>query len=97
MLVRPYRPTGAVVHSAARPNRTSFVTSPTFLRRTWQAAAMGATMATEQQVTLKMTRPEALALLNAAETGLRVIEALNLVKNVGLTEETVRKLRGAAR
>ncbi len=30
-----------------------------------------------EQVTLKMTRPEALALLNAAETGLRVIEALN--------------------
>lgn len=52
---------------------------------------------TDQQVTLKMTRPEALALLNAAETGLRVIEALNLVKNVGLTEESVRKLRDAAR
>ncbi len=38
-------------------------------------------MATEQQVTLKMTRPEALALLNAAETGLRVIEALGLAKS----------------
>ena len=32
-----------------------------------------------------------------AETGLRVIEALGLVKNVRLTEETVRKLRAAAR
>ena len=49
-------------------------------------------MATEQQVRLMMTRPEALALLNAAETGLRVIEALGLVKNVRLTEESVRKL-----
>jgi hypothetical protein len=51
----------------------------------------------EQQVALKMTRPEALALLNAAETGLRVIEALGLVKNLGLTEASVRKLREAAR
>jgi len=50
-----------------------------------------------QQVTLKMTRPGALALPNAAETGLRVVEALNLVRNVGLTEESVRKLRDAAR
>ena len=50
----------------------------------------------EQMVTLKLTKPEALALLNAAETGLRVIEALNLVKNVGLTEVAVRKLRAAA-
>jgi hypothetical protein len=50
----------------------------------------------EQTVTLKLSKPEALALLNAAETGLRVIEALNLVKNVGLTEEAVRKLRSAA-
>ena len=52
---------------------------------------------TDQQVALKMTRPEALALLNAAETGLRVIEALGLVKHLGLTEESVRKLRDAAR
>lgn len=51
----------------------------------------------EGTVTLKLTKPEALALLNAADTGLRVIEALNLVKNVGLTEATVRKLRDAAR
>jgi hypothetical protein len=49
----------------------------------------------DNEVTLKLSRPEALALLNAAETGLRVIEALNLVKNVGLTEAAVRKLRAA--
>jgi hypothetical protein len=59
------------------------------------AREMGATMA-DNEVTLKLSKPEALALLNAAETGLRVIEALNLVKNVGLTEEAVRKLRAAA-
>jgi len=51
----------------------------------------------EQIVTLKLTKPEALALANAADTGLRVIEALNLVKNLGLTESAVNKLRAAAR
>jgi hypothetical protein len=30
----------------------------------------------DQMVTLKLTKPEALALLNAAETGLAVIKAL---------------------
>ena len=48
-------------------------------------------------VTLKLTMPEAKALLNAADTGLRVIEALNLVKALGLTESAVNKLRAAAR
>ena len=47
-------------------------------------------------VTLRLTKPEALALLNAAETGLAVIEALNLVKATGLTQATVRKLRMVA-
>lgn len=51
----------------------------------------------ENQITLKLAKPEALALLHAAETGLRVIEALGLVKNLGLTEAAVRKLREAAR
>jgi hypothetical protein len=45
-------------------------------------------------VTLKLTMPEALA-LNAAETGLAVIEALHLVRATRLTEETVSKLRAA--
>jgi hypothetical protein len=76
---------GAWQHDLARP----------FLRE--GSPAMGGWAMTDQQVTLKMTRPEALALLNASETGLRVIEALGLVKNVGLTEEAVRKLRVAAR
>ena len=48
-------------------------------------------------VTPKLTKPEALALLNAAETGLAVIKALGLVKNTGLTEETaVARHRGRA-
>jgi hypothetical protein len=51
----------------------------------------------EPTVTLKLTKPEALALLHAADTGLRVIEALGLVKALGLTEATVRKLRDVAR
>ena len=55
-------------------------------------------MAAEPTVTLKLTKSEALALLNAADTGLRVIEALNLVKGAtALTEAAVRKLRDAAR
>ena len=51
----------------------------------------------EPTVTLKLTKPEALALLKAAETGASVIEVLNLVPNTGLIEATVRKLRDAAR
>jgi hypothetical protein len=47
-------------------------------------------------VTLKLTRPEALALLNATETGFAVIEALHLVRATRLTKETVRRLWMAA-
>ena len=52
-------------------------------------------MADRPDVTVKLTKVEALALLNAAETGLRVIEALGLVKATGTMEEAVRKLRAA--
>ena len=51
----------------------------------------------EATMMLKLTKPEALALLKAAETGVAVIEALNLVPNTGLIEAVVRKLRDAAR
>jgi len=44
----------------------------------------------------RLTKVEALALVNAAETGLRVIEALGLVKNTGTMDQAVRKLRAAA-
>ena len=47
----------------------------------------------EGEVILRLSKPEALALLNAADTGLRVIEALSLVRALGLTENAVRKLR----
>jgi hypothetical protein len=49
----------------------------------------------ETTVTLKLSKPEALALLKAAETGLAVIEVLDLIKALGLTKEAVRKLRDA--
>jgi hypothetical protein len=52
-------------------------------------------MADKPEVTVKLTKVEALALVNAAETGLRVIEALGLVKNTATMEEAVRKLRRA--
>lgn len=47
------------------------------------------------EVARRLSKPEALALLKAAETGLRVIEALHLVPNPALIEATVRKLRSA--
>ena len=50
---------------------------------------------TESTVRLTLTKPEALALEKAADTGLRVIEALGLIKNFGLTEQALRKLREA--
>ncbi len=46
-------------------------------------------------VTLRLTRVEAFALVNAAETGLRVIEALGLVKHTATMDAAVRKLRAA--
>jgi hypothetical protein len=51
----------------------------------------------ETTVTLKLSIPEAKALLNAADTGLGVIEALSLVKPLSLTESAVGKLRVSAR
>lgn len=47
-------------------------------------------------VTLELSRVEAQALLKAAETGLRVVEALDLVRNTGTMSEAVSKLRSAA-
>jgi hypothetical protein len=47
------------------------------------------------QVTVTFDRTEAPALLNAAEVGVRVIEALRLVQRVGPTETAVNKLRAA--
>jgi hypothetical protein len=46
-------------------------------------------------VTPTFSRVEALALLVAAEHGLKVIEVFNLVKNTGTMEEAIRKLRAA--
>jgi hypothetical protein len=46
-------------------------------------------------VTLKLTKPEALALLKAAETGLAVIEALHLIRDTVLTERAVGLLRSS--
>ena len=57
--------------------------------------ALGGLMADKTEVTVKLTKVEALALVNAVETGLRVIEALGLVKNTATMEEAVRKLRAA--
>ena len=47
------------------------------------------------EVVVSLSRVEALALATAAETGVKVIEALSLVKNTAAMEEALRKLRGA--
>jgi hypothetical protein len=57
---------------------------------------MGAKMAI-QTVKIELTKPEALALLRAADTGADVIKVLHLVPNTALIEAVVRKLRDAAR
>jgi hypothetical protein len=50
---------------------------------------------TKTDVTVKLNRVEALALLVAADHGLKAIEAFNLVKNTAAMEEAIRKLRAA--
>ncbi len=47
------------------------------------------------EVPVTLSRVEAMALLNAAEVGVRVIEALRLVQRIGPTETSVNKLRAA--
>jgi hypothetical protein len=49
----------------------------------------------ESTITLKLSKPEALALLKAAATGVAVIDALHLIPNSGLIEAVVRKPRAA--
>jgi hypothetical protein len=46
-------------------------------------------------VSVDLTRTEALALLKVAETGLAVTEALHLIPNTATAESAVRKLRDA--
>jgi hypothetical protein len=56
------------------------------------------TVVTDKQsseVTPTFPRVEAQALLKAAETGLKVAEALALVQNTAAMEEAIRKLRAA--
>ena len=53
-------------------------------------------MPAEREITLKLTRTEALALAKIAETGLRVTEALNLVQNLSTAETALTKLKAAA-
>ena len=60
-----------------------------------RSATRAEPIADKPEVTLKLTKVEALALVSAAETGLRVIEALALVKNTATMEAAVRKLRAA--
>jgi hypothetical protein len=46
-------------------------------------------------VALKLARVEAAALLKAADVGIRVIDALNLVQRTAATEAAITKLREA--
>jgi serine/threonine-protein kinase RIO1 len=47
------------------------------------------------QVKVIMTRAEATALQRAAETGIRVTEALNFANSIAVMDAAVRKLRDA--
>jgi molybdenum-dependent DNA-binding transcriptional regulator ModE len=51
----------------------------------------------DKDVVLTLTRAEALSLEVAADKGLRVIEALELVKNTGAIVQAARKLKDALR
>jgi len=46
-------------------------------------------------VTVTLSKVEALALATAADTGLKVIEALETVKNTAAMKDALRKLREA--
>jgi hypothetical protein len=48
-------------------------------------------------ITITLTRTKALALLRAAETGLKVIKALELIQNPTTTQEAVIELLTATR
>lgn len=50
-----------------------------------------------QPITVELTRTEALALRKAGEDGLRVIEALGLIKNPGTVRSALDKLAAALR
>ena len=53
-------------------------------------------MPAEREITVKLTKTEALALAKVAETGLRVTEALSLIQSIATAEAALRKLRVAA-
>ena len=52
-------------------------------------------LSNRDEVAIKLTRVEAAALLNAADTGIRVIDALGLVQRTASTEAAITKLREA--
>lgn len=52
-------------------------------------------MPDETTITIKMTKTEALALSHIAYTGLRVTDALALVKNTSAAERGLRALKDA--
>jgi hypothetical protein len=56
---------------------------------------MAAVESKKDIVALNLTRVEAAALLKAADTGIRVIDALALVQRTAATEAAITKLRHA--
>lgn len=53
-------------------------------------------MARETEVTVALTKTEALALAKVADVGLRTAEALSLIQNTVAAETALRKLNEAA-
>jgi hypothetical protein len=50
----------------------------------------------KDEVALELTRVEAAALLKAADTGIRVIDALGLVQRTAAMDGAIEKLKSAA-
>jgi hypothetical protein len=50
----------------------------------------------EKNITVSLTRTQALALVKIAETGLAVVDALNLIPNTSAAEQGLNALKAAA-
>jgi hypothetical protein len=51
----------------------------------------------DTDITITLTRTEALALVKLADVGLRVVEALSLVQSTVAAEKAIRKLEAATK
>jgi hypothetical protein len=67
------------------------------LRRTDKGAAMAQDFQRSAEITVELTRTEAVALIKVGETGLAVIEALGLIVNTSAMKAALDKVQGPLR